>query len=65
MVIVLITTHIVSHVTLHLAHHMAHQFQKGINAESVEEQFMVDTIIAQIAHERKDFRRRIIKLDYE
>lgn len=55
MVIVLITTHIVSHVTLHLARHMAHQFQKGINAESVEEQFMVDTIIAQIAHERKDF----------
>lgn len=55
MVIVLITTHIVSYVTLHLAHHMAHQFQKGINAESAEEQFMVDTIIAQIAHERKDF----------
>lgn len=55
MVIVPITIHIVSRVTLHLARHMAHQFQKGINAESVEEQFMVDTIIAQIAHERKGF----------
>lgn len=32
-----ITIHIVSRVTLHLAHHMAHQFQRGINAESVEE----------------------------
>lgn len=41
-----ITIHIVSRVTLHLVHHMVHQFQKGINAESVEEQFMADTIIA-------------------
>ena len=32
-----ITIHIVSRVTLHLAHHMAHQFQRGINAKSVEE----------------------------
>lgn len=41
-----ITIHIVSRVTSHLVHHMVHQFQKGINAESVEEQFMADTIIA-------------------
>lgn len=50
-----ITIHIVSHVILHLARRMAHQFQKGISAERVEEQFTVDTIIVQIAHERKDF----------
>lgn len=55
MAIVPITIHIANRVTLRLARHMAHQFQKDINAESVEEQFMVDTIIAQIAHERKDF----------
>lgn len=50
-----ITIHIANHVTLHWVRHMVHQFQKDISAESVEEQFMADTIIARIAHERKDF----------
>lgn len=55
MAIVPITIHIANRVTLRLARHMAHQFQKDINAGRVEEQFMADTIIARIAHERKDF----------
>lgn len=50
-----ITIHIANRVILHLAHHMVHQFQKDISAGRVEEQFMADTIIARIAHERKDF----------
>lgn len=65
MAIVPITIHIANRVTLRLARHMAHQFQKDISAGRVEEQFMADTIIARIAHERNDFWRRTTKLDYE